>query len=125
MRQAPAGGVWALAADDQSGSALRQQAEQLPALLRPTVLVGSPERLGQIMALRDEDDVRFDAILGRNALTRLREQGSLLASLRAWLLPDGRLCLAQTEPGEGQRLYALVDWKEADSDLRAAVAAAE
>jgi hypothetical protein len=40
LRRAPEGGTWALARDRQAGEGLRQQAERLPELRRPAVLVG-------------------------------------------------------------------------------------
>ena len=127
-RRAPEGGVWALATDETAGEALRQQAARLPEVERPVILIGAPEELDYLLALRGEDDVRFDRILGRNVLgagNRNRASVSdLVATLAAHLLPGGRLVLAQPIPRHTQRLYELISWGRATA-LRARVAAAE
>jgi putative ATPase len=129
VRRAPEGGVWALAADEAAGEALRQQAARLPEVERPAVLVGEPTELDYLLALRGEEDVRFDIIMGRNILSRPdrsadgspRETCQVLA---AHLLPGGRVVLAQALPRHTQRLYALVEWGR-DKKLRDKVIAAE
>jgi putative ATPase len=129
VRRAPEGGVWALAADEESGEALRQQAARLPEVERPAVLVGDPAELGYLLTLRGEADVRFDIIMGRNILSRPdrsaggspRETCQILA---AHLLPGGRLVFAQPIPRHTQRLYKLIEWGR-DAKLRDKVIAAE
>lgn len=126
VRQAPEGGVWVLTADDRSGEALRQQAERLPEVERPQILVGRPDELSRILALRDESDLRFDRILGRNLFATSQQPiTDFLTPLSKLLLPGGRLCLAQVVPRHGQRLYALVDWAGVPEKLAEKVRAAE
>ena len=126
VRQAPEGGVWALAADTTSGEALRQLAERLPALERPTVLVGTLLDLGHLLALRGEEAVRFDRVVGRNPFLRPETRTVAgLVELRGWMLPNSRLALAQTIPQRGQRLYQLVPWPADLASLYQQVAAAE
>ncbi|MEZ4518619.1 MAG: hypothetical protein R3C44_17970 [Chloroflexota bacterium] len=115
LRRAPEGGVWALAADPQAGEALRQQAERLPEVERPVVLIGRPDELPFILALRDEEDIRFDRILARNTASRSDEWGQAIPLLFERLAPDGRLVLSQAVPRHTQRLYALVDWNGAEA----------
>jgi putative ATPase len=138
VRRAPEGGVWALTADPTSGDALRQQAERLPKLERPTILVGHLEELGFLLNLRGEENLRFDRILGRNIFNppaqkqepqngahkgdAMRQLARLLVQR---LLDDGRLCLVQTLPRHGQRLYQLVDWSGLPASLVGKVKAAE
>jgi putative ATPase len=127
-RRAPEGGVWALAHDAQSGEALRQQAERLPEVERPSILIGLPADLSRLLTLRDETDVRFDRIIGRNLFTRLGEGASpeeLARLLRDWLADDGRLALIQLIPRQTQRLVDLVDWSGESADLAAKARAAE
>jgi putative ATPase len=126
VRQAPEGGVWALAADDQPGEALRQQAQRLPEMERPHVLIGLPEELSRLLALRDESDLRFDRIMGRNPMSTYQLPiTALLDAIRELMLPDGRLCMAQIVPRHGQRLYELVDWAGVPQKLAEKVRAAE
>ena len=55
LRRAPEGGTWALARDRQAGEGLRQQAERLPEIERPVVLVGEPDELRDLLTLRGEE----------------------------------------------------------------------
>ncbi len=130
VRRAPEGGVWALTADPQAGDALRQMAERLPEMERPSILIGPLSELDYLLNLRGEADLKFDRILARNLFTDYGLQGDWeigggdTARLGDCLLPDGRFCLIQTIPRHGQRLYRLVEWGE-QTKLRDKVAAAE
>ncbi|MFO7541046.1 MAG: AAA family ATPase [Chloroflexota bacterium] len=123
VRQAPEGGVWALATDSAGGEALRQQAERLPELERPFILIGSLSDLPTMLALRGDDEVRFDRILARNPLTGHQISLAELAACQEWLAENGRFLCVQTIPRHGQRLYDLIDWP--DDKLRQQVTAAE
>ncbi|MEJ2734081.1 MAG: AAA family ATPase [Anaerolineae bacterium] len=125
LRRAPEGGTWALVRDRQAGEGLRQQAERLPEIERPVVLVGAPDELHDLLALRGEGDLRFDAIVGRNALGPLPDKEEALCLLAGWLLPGGRLSLAETVVRRMQRLYSLVDLSSLGDDLRGRVVDAE
>jgi putative ATPase len=104
---------------------LRQQAERLPEIERPIVLVGEPEELRDLMALRGEGELRFDAVVGRNALGSLVDKAAALRSLHELLRPGGILSLAETVVRQAQRLYELVDLQELGSDLSLRVREAE
>jgi putative ATPase len=125
LRRAPEGGTWALARDRQAAEGLRQQAERLPELERPVVLVGDVGDLPELLALRGEGDVRFDAVVGRNALGPVSDKVEALRLLVAWLRPGGRLSLADTVVGRAQRLYDLVDLSPLGEDLGRRVVEAE
>lgn len=125
LRRVPEGGTWALGRDTRSGDALRQQAARLPEVERPVILVGQPGELADLLGLRGEGDVRFDAIVGRNALGALPDKASVLQDLAGWLRPGGRLSLAETVARAGQRLYDLVDLSTLDEDLRLRLVEAE
>jgi putative ATPase len=133
LRHAPEGGTWALARHRRDGEALRQQAERLPELERPVVLVGDIAELPQLLALRGEGEIQFDVIVGRNALGALPDKAEILGLLARLLQPGGRLSLAETVVRHTQRLYDLVDFSTLGDDgsaslttsLRQRVAAAE
>ena len=108
LRRAPEGETLALARDRQAGEGLRQQAERLPEMERPAVLVGEIDELSALLALRGEGDLLFDAVVGRNALGRLPDKAGALRSLAGRLRPGGRLSLAETIARHTQRLYSLV-----------------
>jgi putative ATPase len=125
LRQAPEGGVWALTPEAATGEALRQQAQRLPEVERPVILIGEPAELGHLLALRGEEDVTFDCILGRNAFTRSQGRAEALEVVAAALKPGQALCLAQVLPRDGQRLYQLLDWQGRPEALALAVSQAE
>ncbi len=125
LRRAPAGGTWALARDRQAGEGLRQQAERLPEMERPTILVGAPDELGDLLALRGEELLRFDAVVGRNALGALPDKAASLRLMGEFLKPGGVLSLAETVVRRAQRLYNLVDLVALGDDLSARVREAE
>jgi len=108
LRRAPEGGTWALAHDRQAGEGLRQQAERLPEMERPAILVGEMEELPELLALRGEGDLLFDAIVGRNPLGRDPDKAGVLRLLAGRLRPGGWLSLAETVARRTQRLYALI-----------------
>jgi putative ATPase len=125
VRRTPEGGVWALTSDPAAGAALHQQAERLPEVERPVVLVGALTDLPALLAAHDAQEVRFDAVVGRNALTRCTDKTGALAQMRACLRPGGRLSLVEVVPRHAQRLSALADLTALDSELAARWQAAE
>ena len=125
VRQAPEGRVYALTADATAATALRQQAERLPELERPIILQGIPTELDFLLALREEDDIRFDVMMSRNPFTQYGAHDVLLDALARWLAVDGRFVFSQTIPRHTQRLYKLVDWSRLEPTVEQQVAQAE
>ncbi len=119
LRRTPEGGVWTVTADAATAAALRQQAERLPQVERPLILVGELSALPALLAADGAQEVRFDAIVGRNALTRCPEKTAVLAQLRTCLQSAGRLVLAEVIPRRAQRLSALVEHTALDPTLLA------
>jgi putative ATPase len=125
VRRAMVGGVWALAADETAAGALRQQAGNLDSLVRPVILDGELLSLPELIAAEAQGEVRFDAIVGRNALTLQPDKAAAARVIASLLAQRGRLSLAEVVPHQAQRLYRLVDLSELDEDLRQRVIAAE
>jgi putative ATPase len=125
VRHAPEGRVYALTADPTAAQALRQQADRLPELERPIILQGDTTELSYLLGLRDEADLRFDRIMGRNLLTTHATRTPLIDALGQWLGKDGRFTFSQSIPRHSQRLYQLVDWSGTKASLHKKVAAAE
>ncbi|MFH1086289.1 MAG: AAA family ATPase, partial [Chloroflexota bacterium] len=125
LRRAPEGGVWALCRDAEAALALRQQAEALAELTRPTVLQGRLAELPVLLAAADHGDVRFDAGRGRNSVVDEPDKGAAAALLAGLLRPGGALSLAEAVPRHAQRLYALVDLAPLGDELAAALGEAE
>jgi putative ATPase len=138
LRRVPEGGVWSLAATATEADALREIAARLPQVERPIVLQGTLVELPELLSLRGEADVRFDAIIGRGVFTAQRRSEDLArnmqhairntqtAHLLANLLrPGGAISLAESVAKHTQRLYALVDLTSLGAALAEKVKAAE
>ena len=129
LRRAPEGGVVTLARSGQDAAALRQQAERLPEIERPAVIEGSLDDLPALLT----SDLRpltsaplvFDAIIGRNALTRQPDKAAAATMLASLLADAGVISLAETVPSRTQRLYKLVDLAALSDDLTGRVMQAE
>ncbi|HEY5866432.1 MAG TPA: AAA family ATPase [Candidatus Tectomicrobia bacterium] len=125
LRRTPEGGVWALTPDPAAAAALRQQAERLPDIERPVVLVGMLTDLSALLARESPQEVYFDAVIGRHGFMRCADKTAALAQIGACLRPAGRLALAEVVPRHAQRLSALVDLTELGSELATRLGATE
>lgn len=111
IRQVPEGGVYVCVQHAADAQALQEQSMLLPELTRPIVIQSAlaelPDRLSQTAC-----DVRFDRMIGRNALTAIADKASVMRLLKDWLHPTGKIVLAETIPQQTQRLYRLLnpDW---------------
>jgi putative ATPase len=127
LRRTPEGSVWSLTPDSMAGEALRQQAARLSEVEQPVVLVGSVPDLPALLEVQGGSNVRFDAIVGRNALGPLdpvKRQGAVEVLVRL-LSAAGKISLIEVVPHHSQRLYALVDLSPLGDDLAGRVKAAE
>jgi len=125
LRRAPEGGVFALARDDTAATALQQQAERLPEVERPQLLRGELDDLPALLDEAGHGEVRFDLVVGRNALTQHPDKAQALRVVTALLHRGGAVSLAEAVPRHTQRLYALVDLGSLDAALAEALRAAE
>jgi putative ATPase len=107
VRQTPEGGVYACVRTEKDEQALKEQAIALPELSRPIIL--NPSGLNRF-------DLKFDRILGRNALQSEPNKLEAIARLAKLLAPDGKIVLVESVPRESQRLYQLLkpDWLNSD-----------
>ncbi len=109
VRRTPEGGVWALVRTKEARQVLLEEGRNLPELRQPKILVGTPEELPRLLQESGDAEVRFDFILGRNALGRLADRTTAWNTLATLLEPNtGTLALAETLPKRGQRLSALL-----------------
>lgn len=122
QRRSPEGGVYALAFNEDDRQALQEQTQNMEEPARPLLLQG---RIGELAQLLDADAVRFDAIVGRNALINSSEKEAALRQLAERLAPQGWLSLAETVPKHTQRIYALGDRSTLRPELAERLIAAE
>jgi putative ATPase len=139
LRRVPEGGVWAHASDKTAAVALHETATYLSELERPVVVQGPlmdlpeqiAERVSEMGAARSDAApaapplLRFDAILGRNALGPLKDKAEIAAALYQQLAPGGRISLVEMLSRRSQRLHQLVDLDRLEADLAARLIAAE
>ena len=115
VRRTPEGGVYALARTAREAEALAQMAARLDPVEQPLILQGAPSNLAALFA--DEPDLRFDAIVGFNALLAEPDKAAAIAAILPRLTDHGTLSLAERLPRFTQRLYNLVDSSELPADL--------
>ncbi|HRW06021.1 MAG TPA: AAA family ATPase [Caldilineaceae bacterium] len=128
LRRVPEGGVYAVARTVLDADALRQLAERLPEPERPIVLQGELLELADLLqwqAMAQGDALRFDAIVGYNALFDHPQKEVVVQLLVPYLNTGGRIALAERVPRHTQRLHRLVDWGELDTTLAQRVQEAE
>ena len=114
LRRVPEGGVYALARTPRDAEALRQQAARLSEIERPIVWAGD---LAELPALLDQASLRFDALIGHNALIDALDKAATVQMLRAYLTENGLFSLAERIPRHTQRLYQLIDLSGFDKAL--------
>jgi putative ATPase len=104
LRSVPEGGVYALTYQELEAIALQEQAASLSELLRPTVMYGSLIELPEAIA-----SMRFEAIIGYNALMREPDKLACIQQLANLLQPHGKIALYESIPKHTQRIYRLLD----------------
>ncbi|MGP1386416.1 MAG: AAA family ATPase [Thainema sp.] len=128
LRQVPEGGVYARTITDAEAKTLRELAENLPSLQRPIVF--SCPDLDQITQPNSPiAEVRFDCVIGRNALTanggNPDDWSKLLSAIADVLTDNGQVILAETIPLRSQRLYRWLQPGWFPADLYQRLVAAE
>lgn len=116
LRQVPEGGVYAVVRSPEDAEALQEQSAALPELSRPIVLQTPLLDLPTTLTTLDPH-LRFDCIIGRNALLAETDKVRAVKILMEFLRPDGNLALAETVPQHTQRLYDLVDAKQFNTKI--------
>ncbi len=123
LRRVADGGVWSLCHDKTSAVALREMATHLTELDRPHVLEGDVAALPSLL-VDENDGVRFDVAVGRNAFGSSSGHQQLPAVFEV-MAEGGQLSLAEVFPRQAQRLCDLVRLDELEADLRDRVLRAE
>lgn len=104
LRQVPEGGVWSLVGNEQAAGVLRDQADNLPDLLRPQIVVGQPMVLPAMLAASTGEAITFDFVVGRNLFANVSEREALASVLAGLLRSAGSISLCENLPRRSQRL---------------------
>jgi putative ATPase len=112
LRRVPEGGVFSVVNSAAAAEQLESQADALPFLTRPIVL-NSP--LTNLVATLEQQhlEIKFDWVVGRNALGEEMDKRSIVQQLSQVLAEQGQIILAERLPQQGQRLYQWVSGGEA------------
>lgn len=124
LRRVPEGGVYACTRTKAEAVALQEQVAALPELKRPFVLSATLTQLPEVLATQ-VPDIRFDCIIGRNALIHEQDKRAAAKLLAQLLQQSGVLVLAETVPRHTQRLYRLLEKSKLNADLYQRLVAAE
>ena len=124
LRRAPEGGVYACVRTAQDHSALAEQATNLPELSRPIILQTDLADLSTALA-QHAPAVKFDCIVGRNALLYEGNKAAVIQGLAERLQAGGAIVLAESLPRQAQRLYALLNAQKLDTPLYDRLVSAE
>jgi len=116
-RIAANGAVWALAHDNKSFKTVKAIAERFDLLSRPQIVLSSMDSFEKDLKTVAGENVRFDAIIGRNIISRCSEKKELFLRITKILNKGGRIVLAEPVSSEGQRLSDLIDQSKIDADL--------
>ncbi len=109
----PEGGVYACTRTPDEANALQEQVGALPLLKRPFVLSSTLTELPEVLATQ-VPDIRFDCIIGRNALIHEPDKLAAAKRLAQLLQQSGVLVLAETVSRYTQRLYRLLEKSKLD-----------
>ena len=108
LRLVPDGGVWSLANDETVAATINETAAHLAAIERPEIVSGSVEQVESL--IHDlAPEIRFDAVVGRNALGSSAHKEEVACSLARLLADTARVSLVEVVPRHSQRLHRLVD----------------
>ncbi len=126
VRRVPEGGVWCRVPDRRAAEVIQAQVRQRELELRaPHLIVCSLDDLPKQLEAEGHGDIRFDAVVGRNALALEPDKLRILQLLFELLRPEGALSLAEITPRHAQRLYRLLEPGALEPDLRARLTRAE
>jgi putative ATPase len=106
-RRAPEGGVWVLAHDDRAFATMQAMAKTLGPLSQPQIIKTDLSGFDRDLAAAAGNKVKFDAVIGRNILTRVKNRRELIERILKFLRTGGTLALAEVVPSEGQRISFL------------------
>ncbi len=102
LRKVPEGGVYALTYQEMEVNALNEQSVGLSELLRPIVMFGSLAEIPEAIAA-----IRFDGIIGFNALMRQNDKGDCIQKIANLLRSKGKIAFYESIPRHTQRIYRL------------------
>ncbi|MFP4014979.1 MAG: AAA family ATPase [Chitinispirillaceae bacterium] len=102
------GAVWAVVHDSKEHSTVSSMASRLDQLSRPQLVRAAAESVVENIRKEAGKGVRFDVIMGRNALRNLQEKSRYIKELTSLLAEGGRIILSEIVPSMGQRITGLV-----------------
>ena len=125
LRRVPQGAVWSVCENATMAVGMREMAAHLSEVDRPTILEGELGNLEEIVRAVAED-MRFETIVGRDALGSLAEKAQIVGALRRLSAAGAELAIVETVRRRSQRLTDLVDLEDGlEADLAERIRTAE
>ncbi len=115
MRENPEGLSVAAVSSGREKDVIEHFSKEMEELMRPLVLVSPPSDVFSHL----EDGMLFGVISGRNVLSRLEKDKSLLPLIKSRLEKDGECALLETIPSFSSRLSDFADGSLRESLLKA------
>ena len=116
IRAVPEGGVFSLVSSQEAAIALADMATNITEMRRPTILVGQPESISELLVNARCKDVKFDFVVARNLLARTHDRVARLKAISPLLEADANVSIAESLPRRTQRLHALLPPHDSPED---------
>ncbi|MCP4752992.1 MAG: AAA family ATPase [Proteobacteria bacterium] len=125
LRLAPEGTIYALVNTDEEKNILENQYLNSEFLFRPVIRKVAGKNGGIDLSDLLSEKMEFDAVIGRNSLTRYSDKTSVLKQLGSLLKNGGSLVLAESIPAFAQRLSGFLPEDRIPQTLKERVLTAE
>ena len=103
-RRVREGSVYGLTSSLETLQYLQQYGNQIPEMERPTILNQKLEEF----TYDNKGKLKFDVIMGRNTLGRIKDKPTYLKNIKKLGTPEGKIILTETLTGESTRLSSLL-----------------
>jgi len=115
LRRVPEGGVLGIAWKQEQAAALKARAEQLKEVERPVIVHRRGRQdlpdLARVIGKESGADLRFEGVVGRNALNSFsfEQRIEILAGAKELLAPTGMISLVEIIPSQSTRPSSFLD----------------
>ncbi len=123
LRRVPEGGVCGIVWKREQAAELKARAERLKEVERPVIVHRRGRQdlldLAQVMGEESGADLRFESVVGRNALNSFsfEQRIEILAGVRKLLAPTGMVSLVEIIPSQSTRPSSFLDLSSLGGEL--------
>lgn len=123
LRRVAEGGVLGIAWQREQAAELKARAEQLEEVERPVIVHRGGQQdlldLGHVICEQSGVDLRFEGVVGRNALNpfSFEQRVEILVGVKELLAPTGRVSLVEIIPSQSTRPSSFLDMSSLGGEL--------